>query len=468
MELKQAAKQVVQSANTLIERARSQQLTLAVTGLSRSGKTAFITSLINQLQQGNSAEHMPLLDVARQRRLISAKQVAQPHLDVASFRYLSGLRSLSGVAPEWPKATDTISEVRLEICFRPKHKSWLGSGDSSKLLLDIVDYPGEWLLDLPMLQMDFQQWSEQQWQLMEQAPRAEAAARWITEAEGLLGREPDDDAIHQCADSYAALLKHFKDQLGLSLLQPGRLLMPGELVGTPALAFFPMPQQRLLNEPASEALWQLLSARYEYYVNHVVKGFFKRFFRHFDRQVVLVDCLQPLNEGAAHFREMQQALTQVMSCFQYGKQGWWRQLFEPKIDRLLVAATKADHVTNEQFDALGKLLAELCQGAESQALDNDIQIQHQPLASIRSTRFGHVKQGSQTIPALKGLRLSDGKPITLFPGQVPAGLPSEAFFAQHSFDFVDFAPPARQSDYAPLPHIGMDKAIEFLLGDVLK
>ncbi|MBD1390325.1 YcjX family protein [Neiella sp. HB171785] len=468
MEFKKAAKQVVQSANTFIERARSQHVTLAVTGLSRSGKTAFITSLINQLQQGSNAEHMPLLEVARQRRLLTTKQVTQPHLDVASFRYLSGLRSLSGPEPQWPKATETISEVRLEITFKPKHKSWLGNGDSSKLLLDIVDYPGEWLLDLPMLQMDFQQWSEQQWQLLEQSPRAEAATAWIAEAESLLGREPDDDAIHQCADRYAVLLKQFKDELGLSLLQPGRMLMPGELAGTPALAFFPMPQQRLLSDPASHALWQLLSGRYDYYVNHVVKGFFKRFFRHFDRQVVLVDCLQPLNEGAAHFREMQQALEQVMSCFQYGKQRWWRQLFEPKIDRLLVAATKADHVTNEQFDALGKLLAELCHAAESQALDHDIQIQHQPLASIRSTRFGHVQKGAQTVPALKGKRLSDGKSITLFPGQVPAGLPSQAFFKQHSFDFVDFAPPTRQSDFAPLPHIGMDKAIEFLLGDVLK
>ena len=30
------------------------------------------------------------------------------------------------------------------------------------LYLDIFDYPGEWLLDLPLLNLDFQQWSLEQ------------------------------------------------------------------------------------------------------------------------------------------------------------------------------------------------------------------------------------------------------------------------------------------------------------------
>ena len=34
----------------LLERGRDRQLRLAVTGLSRSGKTAFLTSLVNQLR----------------------------------------------------------------------------------------------------------------------------------------------------------------------------------------------------------------------------------------------------------------------------------------------------------------------------------------------------------------------------------------------------------------------------------
>ncbi len=33
--------------------------------------------------------------------------------------------------------------------------------DTSTLYLEIVDYPGEWLLDLPMLAQDYLSWSRQ-------------------------------------------------------------------------------------------------------------------------------------------------------------------------------------------------------------------------------------------------------------------------------------------------------------------
>jgi predicted YcjX-like family ATPase len=38
-----------QKASDIVNRSIDQHVTLAVTGLSRSGKTAFITSLVNQL-----------------------------------------------------------------------------------------------------------------------------------------------------------------------------------------------------------------------------------------------------------------------------------------------------------------------------------------------------------------------------------------------------------------------------------
>jgi hypothetical protein len=41
----------------------------------------------------------------------------------------------------------------------------------------------------------------------------------------------------------------------------------------------------------------MLRERYNYYCEKVVKGFYKNHFLRFDRQIVLVDCLQPLNSG---------------------------------------------------------------------------------------------------------------------------------------------------------------------------
>jgi predicted YcjX-like family ATPase len=67
-----------------------------------------------------------------------------------------------------------------------------------------------------------------------------------------------------------------------------------------------------------------------------------------DRQIVLVDCLQPLNSGPQAFNDMRLALTQLMQSFHYGQRTLFRRLFSPVIDKLLFAATKADHVTVDQ------------------------------------------------------------------------------------------------------------------------
>ena len=59
-------KSINREINQIINRGFDRTLRLAVTGLSRSGKTAFITSLINQLlhinQEGNA--HLPLFEAA--------------------------------------------------------------------------------------------------------------------------------------------------------------------------------------------------------------------------------------------------------------------------------------------------------------------------------------------------------------------------------------------------------------------
>ena len=58
---------VQKEINQIINRGFDRTLRLAVTGLSRSGKTAFITSLINQLLSINqhSSQSLPLFEAAR-------------------------------------------------------------------------------------------------------------------------------------------------------------------------------------------------------------------------------------------------------------------------------------------------------------------------------------------------------------------------------------------------------------------
>ena len=53
----------------------------------------------------------------------------------------------------WPSSTVDISELRLVIGYQRQN------GSDQTLTLDIVDYPGEWLLDLPLLDKVYEQWS---------------------------------------------------------------------------------------------------------------------------------------------------------------------------------------------------------------------------------------------------------------------------------------------------------------------
>ena len=60
--------------NALVNRGVDRHLRLAVTGLSRSGKTAFITALVNQLLNIHTGARLPLLSAAREERLLGVKR----------------------------------------------------------------------------------------------------------------------------------------------------------------------------------------------------------------------------------------------------------------------------------------------------------------------------------------------------------------------------------------------------------
>ncbi|MBR7326184.1 YcjX family protein, partial [Klebsiella pneumoniae] len=76
--------------------------------------------------------------------------------------------------------------------------------DTSTLYLEIVDYPGEWLLDLPMLAQDYLSWSRQMTGLL-QGQRAGWSAKWRQLCEGLDPLAPaDENRLAAIAESWTA------------------------------------------------------------------------------------------------------------------------------------------------------------------------------------------------------------------------------------------------------------------------
>ncbi len=464
-------KRIKNELQALMNRGMDRHLRLAVTGLSRSGKTAFITAMVNQLLNVHTGARLPLLSAAREERLLGVKRVPQRDLGITRFTYDEGLAQLYGTPPTWPTPTRGVSEMRLALRYRSDDSLLRHFKETSTLWLEIVDYPGEWLLDLPMLAQDYLSWSRQMTGLL-QGDRAEWARAWRELCAGLDPLAPaDENRLAAIAAAWSDYLIKCKAQ-GLHFIQPGRFVLPGEMAGAPALQFFPWPdvdgwgESKLAQADRGSNL-AMLRARYDYYCDKVVKGFYRDHFLRFDRQIVLVDCLQPLNSGPQAFNDMRLALTQLMQSFHYGQRTLFRRLFSPVIDKLLFAATKADHVTVDQHPHLVSLLQQLVQDAWQNAAFEGIEMDCLGLASVQATQSGLVEVDGEKIPALRGHRLSDGAPLTVYPGEVPERLPGAAFWEQQGFRFEQFRPQVMDVD-SPLPHIRLDAALEFLIGDKLR
>jgi uncharacterized protein len=143
---------------------------LGVTGLSRAGKTVFITSLVANLM---NRARMPQLPAAADGAIRTAYLQPQPDDTVPRFDYETYLAALTGPTPHWPDGTRSVSELRLSLRVQP---SGLVAGlrGPRTIHLDIVDYPGEWLLDLGLLDKTFEAWSAETLRRIE--PRESAAA----------------------------------------------------------------------------------------------------------------------------------------------------------------------------------------------------------------------------------------------------------------------------------------------------
>ena len=461
-------------AGDLLNRTIDQHVTLAVTGLSRSGKTAFITSFVNQLiNEGNNSQ-LNFFNVVHQGRFIAAKRIPQKNMHISRFEYDTSMSAFINTPPQWPEPTHGISEIRLAIRYQPKASLLKYATNMATLTIDITDYPGEWLLDFPMLNQTFEAWSKQTTELLMQAPRHALSQDFLQNVKNIDPfSEADENLLAELSEQYTQLLHTFRHDLGLSVIQPGRFILPGELAGAPILSFFPFAYFDDLDgndyqNAKDDTFIGMLRARYVEYKERVVRSFYKKHFLNFDRQIVLADCLTPLNKGEASFADLKQSISMILESYSYGQSSLFSRLFSPKIDRLLFAATKADHVTPEQHTHLVSLLNALVHQPKHQLNYEAIKMKTLAIASVKSTQSGKSLHKGQQIPVIQGQQSSDGKTITVFPGSVPKNIPEKEYWQDKPFNFIAFEPLNSVEEHECLPHIRLDQVLEFLLGDKLK
>lgn len=439
---------------------------LGVTGLSRSGKTVFITALVaNLMDRGR----MPGLEAARSGRIQAAFLQPQPDDTVPRFEFEAHLAALTGPDPFWPESTRQVSELRLSLRVRP---TGLLSGVSGPrtVHLDIVDYPGEWLLDLALLDQGYDAWAVA---ALEQARGRDGGAEYLA----LAG---DTDGSARLEETRAATLAaawsdhlHKARAQGFSDCTPGRFLLPGEMEGSPALTFAPLPA----GAAPRGSLRREFARRFEAYKTHVVKPFFRNHFARLDRQIVLVDALGAIHAGPRAVEDLRRAMAGILGAFRPGRNRFLASILGRRIDRILFAATKADHLHHTQHPRLTAIMEALVRDARDRADFAGAQTGAMAIAALRATVEETHEHKGRSLDMVRGRLEGTGRQAAFHPGQLPedpralltpARQGAERWL-EGDFEAMRFAPArlSLQPGEGP-PHIRLDNAAEFLLGDRLR
>jgi hypothetical protein len=180
--------------------------------------------------------------------------------DIPQFDVSSHVAALAADPPKWPARTTAVSLLALDVDV-PRHGLLAPLGPQQRRL-EFLDYPGEWLLDLPLLGQSFSRWSKATLRRQETLNNAEVARTFLGFVRGLLAGAVADEALTLTGHRpYVDVLHRLPDEAGLAFLQPGRFLLA--LPGAPPswTQFFPLPGRG--------PLANLMEARFKAYVDSV-------------------------------------------------------------------------------------------------------------------------------------------------------------------------------------------------------
>ena len=480
-----------------VERSLNEdRIRLAVTGLSRAGKTVFITSLIhNLLALGQGRDTLPRITARLSQNGVSRLRKVEVLPAGAGvlpfFDYAGKLHDLAAAAPAWPPRTEDLAQISLalEIDRPSAFGRRLGS---RRVRLDVLDYPGEWLLDLPMLAQSYAEWSAQTLGLLRTPPRLGCSEAFLAFIGDL---RPEDRAeeslLHKGHLLYRDALNACRTRHGLRYLQPGRFICPGPNSDAPFMWFFPMTVSPGPLKPGSAAA--LLQERFAAYQQHMRSSFFDTHFVSFDRQIMLVDVLGALAAGRAAFEDTARVIKDLASALHYGSNAMPRaiaaglahgvgqllpsmvgktvgnaaqRLTHRQIEQITFVATKADHVPALRRDNLRHLLRTL--SGTGQRNGGGTRVSHHVAASILSTTDGVIEMQERPVEIVRGIKLGEDRVRPYFGGDVPASWPPESFWSDRFLELPVFRPPEIDpAGNTGIPHLHLDHVLDAVIGDLL-
>jgi predicted YcjX-like family ATPase len=241
----------------------------------------------------------------------------------------------------------------------------------------------------------------------------------------------------------------------LSLLQPGRFLMPAPGAAAPWTRFFPLS--------GTGPLARLMEARFDAYVGAVREALAEPGFAGIDRLVVVADLLGALHAGPAAFEDAADALALVAQALARRHPlpllPSWLQPWG--IGRIAFAATKSDHVASRQRANLAALMARLTPAPEGAVWRSFA------LASINCTEDFIWTLDGRPVSAVRGHVAGQGM-VRSYPGEVPDRRPGAADWVHPFLRLPEFSPKRLEpGGRGTIPQVDLDRLLLFLLEDML-
>lgn len=448
-----------------------KQIHVGLTGLSRAGKTVFLTAAIHDFVEHTGRD---LKEFKFNGWRYVANPVPLPN-GVVPFPYSEHVKVFRGDPPRWPDRTVDITEFRIRMQLVDE-KNRRAEGE-----IVFVDYPGERLLDVPLLETAYDDWADQTLMKLTSPPDSvRDAARESLECIGSLQVDSKgmlaDDAWNSAQRVFGkcCILCH---AAGTAIAPVAPVLLAAKNRSASASApFFPLSAEMRQRFPG---VHKRLKKEYAAYLKSSVAPFLQRIAA-CSHQIILVDVLDVLRTGVEEFVEIREQMQRALNCYRQANSGRFNYLLsmmpffgKPLIRKVTFCATKVDQATRDHRENLISLLRDLFLRAE-QALQFDRRtikkIEFIPIAAHRCTDDVDTDHDGRQIVALRGRRMDsdDNGEELIYPGRVPQQWPEYKDNWQ-DFRFPDFLP-RKLPDLAsgrPLPHINMDQMLFSIVEELL-
>lgn len=453
------------ASGPLIGRTRRR---VAISGLRNTGKTVFITSLINHLINHDAGSFSVGQDGAADIRWLGAIPV-NANTDFPYEQY----RRRMGREKRWPEKTRSFSQYKCRI--KPSH-FW-----SREVELELRDFPGERFADAPMYNASYEDWSKFVLRWFEDddtyaplsTPFREALKSQTLDEHELI--QAYKRALAQLAMVYKPLISPSTFLLGQDGSQatqkPVEELVAERLVGVSGEhEFVPLTGDAIKR---SGELAALFAARYAMYKEQIVVPLIKSL-RQCDRLVFLVDIPAILMAGPGMLHDSRDVLKFLLATLQRGGMAsiCLDLLCSPLpinwqpggIRRISFIAAKADKTVEADQDNLEHLLKDMTQDIVSPLENVDVKY---VVCSAVVSASPHSESGENWLRGRlirrNGTICDPSEPD--FPYEIPRRVPEDwpDKWTAGEFVFPDVYPRFPAPEFKPPEQRGLNTALQTVL-----